>query len=151
LIYSDTSSFLSMLIERRHSREINKTLILNKKKVVIWKLTDLELHCAMKSMVTNKEVEFSQTSMTQALHELHHKENINQVTRKVSVDLDQIFDFAIKLTDMKGFNSRSLDTIHVASAKAFKCTHFLSTDKNQRSLAKKEGFIILPEKIIEDQ
>lgn len=140
-----------MLIERKYSRDINKALIQNRKKVVIWKFTDLELHCAMRSMVSNKEVAFTQTSMTQALQELHYKEDMNQVVRKVSVDLDHLFDFAIKLTDTKGFNSRSLDTIHVAGAKGFNCTHFLSTDKNQRSLARKQGFTILPDRLTGDQ
>ena len=102
-------------------------------------------------MVSNKNVEFTQTTMTQALQELHYKEDINQVVRKVSVDLDQIFDVAIKLTDKKGFNSRSLDTIHVAGAKAFNCTHFLSTDKNQRVLARKQGLTILPDKLTEEK
>jgi len=147
MIYSDTSALMSMLIERENSIEINKALISARKKVIIWRFTDVELHCAMKSMVSNKDVDFTQATMDQALQELHYKEDINQIVRRVNVDLDEIFEIAIKITEKKGFKHRSLDTIHVASAITFKCIYFLSADKDQRELAKKEGLKLLPDKL----
>ena len=45
------------------------------------------------------------------------------------------------------FNSRSLDTVHVASAKVFGVSYFISTDLNQRELAKCEGLTVLPNKL----
>ena len=50
---------ISMLIERKHSRTINKCLVETRKKVLIWKLCEVELHCAMRTMVTSKEVQFT--------------------------------------------------------------------------------------------
>lgn len=147
MIYSDTSSLGSILFKRRFTDEIIDCLERINQKVIIWKFGEVELNCALKSMMRNPEIKLTEYQRQTILNELSFKVNEGQIIIKTNVNSDIIMDVAKTITQKPKFSSKSLDTIHVASAKAFNVEYFLSTDLNQRTLAKNEGLKILPKKL----
>lgn len=147
MIYSDTSSLASILFKRRHTDEIMGCLERINKKIIIWKFGEVELNCALRSMMRDPEAKLTEYKRQIILNELSFKVNEGQIVIKTNVNADLIMDVAKTISQKPKFTSKSLDTIHVASAKVFSAQYFLSTDVNQRTLAKNEGLKVLPEKM----
>ena len=147
MIYSDTSALTSILYHRVYSRCINDSLKELKKPLILWNFGEVELGCALKAMMRDPQTKLSDYQRKEILQKLAILVNLGKVIISRNINVDLVMELAKTMIERPHFNSRSLDTIHVASAKVLDATYFMSTDHNQRNLAQSEGLTVIPYKL----
>jgi predicted nucleic acid-binding protein len=150
MIYSDTSALTSILYHRVYSRCINDSLKEIKQPIIIWKFGEVELGCALKSMMRDPKTKLTDYQRKEIFQKLDILVNLGKVIISRNINADLVMEIAKIMIERPHFDSRSLDTIHVASAKVLDVSYFISTDHNQRKLAEGEGLTVIPIKLDEE-
>jgi len=145
VLYFDTSALVAVYTIRRETSLIGEFLKEKGKPIGIWSFTEVEFESALKQLVRMKELTNAQRLDIQTIFIGDQK--LGRVSFKKVKDVVDIHDIAKSIIAKPDFEERALDAIHVASAISFNAKTFVSLDKKQREMARREKLMIFPEKL----
>ena len=136
-IYADTSFFVSLYLPDAHSYEASRRIA---KRPTVW-LTPL--HCAEWAHAISQNVFQGKISVRELeqVHELFEKDRKAGLWREVDFP-HNTFEKCVSLAHryVTSAGTRTLDSLHVASALELQATRFWTFDLRQAKLAKAVGF-----------
>lgn len=134
MIYLDTSSFLDLYLVRDGVEQIKSILLELKKPIIVGQFVELEFNSVLGRLVSQKEITQHQrlNSESRYFEDLESKLAFN-----ADQSMSEIIERSIELTRKKGYHYRTMDTVHVVSAKLLKADLFITSDEDQYELANK--------------
>ncbi|MDQ2711127.1 MAG: type II toxin-antitoxin system VapC family toxin [Acidobacteriota bacterium] len=135
-IYADTSFFVSLYLPDKHSAEAQRR-IAEHPRVWLTPLHRAEWTHAISQHVFQRQI--SARESQQVYRDFEHDRNMG-VWIQISLP-DMVFETCIELArrHVPRLGTRTLDTLHVASALELKAVRFWSFDDRQLKLAKAAG------------
>jgi len=135
-IYPDTSFLVSLYLDDRHSAEAQRWLK-SELNILLTRLHVAEFTHAIEQHAFRGELSVSES---RALHELLLEDIANSVWIEASIP-ESAYDRCIDLARhyASQFGSRTLDSLHVASALELNTTEFWTFDDRQKKLARAAG------------
>ncbi len=141
-IYLDSSALLKLYVPEEDSAEVARYVLQRRHPLPLSPLHELEMKNALRAKAFRKEAPLR--SVNAALQHLC-ADIASGIFVRPPLDWPEVFEVAEALsqrsTAMVG--SRSLDLLHVASAKILKVRGFLTFDQRQAILARKAGLKIV--------
>ncbi len=135
-VYADTSFFVSIYVEDRHS-PLAERLIISEPRVWFTPLHYVEWTHAVAQQVFHKKM-----SVAEAQQTYRHLEKDRAAALWAEVEMpENVFDICADLARRHGprLGVRTLDSLHVACALQLKAEQFWTFDERQAKLAKAEG------------
>lgn len=143
MVYADSSILVSMVMRDDHSEQARQLLYGNREKLVFTRLLDLEVSNAIRMAAgSGRMTEQEALAATNRLALLREKTALIEV----GVDWLRVFARAHGLVHAHSatFKSRTLDTLHVATAMELGVRKFWSFDQRQKALAHAAGLTVNP-------
>ncbi len=141
-VYLDSSALIKLYVVEENSQAVARLVAKTGESIAISFLHELELKNGLRLKAFRKEA--ARKTIRAALR--HIGRDIDSgVLIRFPLDWNDVFDQADRLSGRHTFTigSRSLDLLHVASAKVLKAEEFLTFDKRQSMLARKAGLKVL--------
>lgn len=135
-IYADTSFFVSLYVEDRHSEEVQH-LILQRPHLSITPLHKAEWVHAIEQHLFRKQMSKSSVERVHAEFEQDHKRGLWVNAPLPEAVFERATELARRYVSQTG--TRTLDTLHVAAALELKAERFWTFDDRQAKLAKAVG------------
>ena len=145
MLYFDTSALVAVYTKRTETSLIGSFLKTEGKPIGIWSFTEVEFESALKQLIRIKELTNAQRLDIQTFFLGDQK--LGRVISKKVKDVSNIHEIAKSIIAKPNFAEKALDAIHVASAINFNANTFVSLDKKQREMARREKLTVFPEKI----
>ena len=140
--YLDTSVLAKLYYPEEGSENISKWVLKHRIPLLLSSIHELELKNAFALKTFRKEITENQRKrIEEAINTDLEKQTLN----RIHPDWGEVFATAIALSGKYSsrFGARSLDLLHIAVAKTWNCTHFLSNDERQKNIAEKAGLELI--------
>lgn len=136
--YVDTSALVKWYLEEPLS-SVFEAYIAERSGICISRLTVVELRCALARRKRGKEINQRYETAAMSTFDADVRRGYLQVLPLA----DTRFAEARKLIDqLADLPLRTLDALHLATAKAHRCRHFATADKAQADAARELGFTV---------
>jgi len=134
--YLDTSALIKLYYPEAESDSLSTWILSVGRPILFTSLHELELRNAFALKLFRNEVSENENRMLGKTIEKDLKEG---VLTRIHPQWGMVFQKGLELSNdyTKQTGSRSLDILHVAIAKVMECTHIITFDDRQRSLATK--------------
>ena len=142
ITYLDSSALIKLYVPEDNSAEVARYVLRRRQSLPLSPLHELELKNGLRAKAFRKEA--SRRSVNAALQ--HLREDIaSGIYVRPPLDWPEVFEVAEALSEHSTakVGGRSLDLLHVASAKILKVQGFLTFDQRQAILARKAGLKIV--------
>jgi len=138
VVFFDTGVVLKLVVNEPLSERVSRTVERNRWTVPLTRLVDLEMENALHALFYRKAISGEQLA---GARELVSDMISGGLLRRVELSMDEVaaeaFSLAALVTPKTG--CRTLDLLHVASAKLLRATTFVSTDSRQNKAARLLG------------
>ena len=141
-IYLDSSALIKLYVPEENSAEVARYVLRRRQSLPLSPLHELELKNALRAKAFRKEA--SRKSVNAALRHLC-ADIASGIFVRPPLDWPEVFEAAEALSQRSTatVGGRSLNLLHVASAKILKARGFLTFDQRQATLARKAGLKIV--------